>query len=54
VAFFAAPVVWGILGILLGVTAYRGRQKFGAVAAGVAAVGLVVGLVLHYHHPFGY
>jgi hypothetical protein len=54
VAFFAAPVVWGILGILLGVTAYRGRQKFGAVAAGVAALGLVVGLVLHYHHPFGY
>ena len=54
VAFFAAPVVWGVLGILLGVTAYRGRQKFGAVAAGVAALGLVVGLVLHYHHPFGY
>jgi hypothetical protein len=43
-----------VLGILLGVTAYRGRQKFGAVAAGVAALGLVVGLVLHYHHPFGY
>jgi hypothetical protein len=54
VAFFAAPLVWGVLGILLGVTAYRGRQKFGAVAAGVAVVGLVVGLVLHYHHPFGY
>jgi hypothetical protein len=54
VAFFAAPVVWGVLGILLGVTAYRGRQKFGAVAAGAAALGLVVGLVLHYHHPFGY
>jgi TPR repeat protein len=53
-AFFAAPAVWGVLGILLGVTAYRGRQKFGAVAAGVAALGLVVGLVLHYHHPFGY
>ncbi len=53
-AFFAAPVVWGVLGILLGVTAYRGRQKLGAVAAGVAALGLVVGLVLHYHHPFGY
>ncbi len=53
-AFFAAPVVWGVLGILLGVTAYRGRQKLGAVAAGVAAVGLVVGLVLHFHHPFGY
>ncbi|HTX29563.1 MAG TPA: hypothetical protein VME19_21370 [Streptosporangiaceae bacterium] len=54
VAFFGAPLVWGVLGILLGVTAYRGRQKFGAVAAGVAALGLVVGLVLHYHHPFGY
>ena len=53
-AFFVAPVVWGVLGILLGVSAYRGRQKFGAVAAGVAAAGLVVGLVLHYHHPFGY
>jgi TPR repeat protein len=53
-AFFAAPVVWGVLGILLGVTAFRGRQTFGAVAAGVAVVGLVVGLVLHYHHPFGY
>ncbi len=53
-AFFAAPVVWGVLGILLGVTAYRSRQKFGAVAAGVAVLGLVVGLVLHYHHPFGY
>jgi TPR repeat protein len=53
-AFFAAPVVWGVLGILLGVTAYRGRQKLGAVAAGVAALGLVVGLVLHYRHPFGY
>ncbi len=53
-AFFAAPAVWGVLGILLGVTAYRGRQKLGAVAAGVAALGLVVGLVLHYHHPFGY
>jgi hypothetical protein len=53
-AFFAAPVVWGVLGILLGVTAYRGRQKLGGLAAGVAAVGLVVGLVLHYHHPFGY
>jgi hypothetical protein len=53
-AFFAAPVVWGVLGILLGVTAYRGRQKLGAVAACVAAAGLVVGLVLHYHHPFGY
>jgi TPR repeat protein len=54
VAFFAAPLVWGVLGILLGLTAYRGRQKLGAVAAGVAALGLVVGLVLHYHHPFGY
>ncbi len=54
VAFFAAPAVWGVLGILLGVTAYRGRQKFGAVAAGVALLGLVVGLVLHFHHPFGY
>jgi hypothetical protein len=53
-AFFAAPLVWGVLGILLGVTAYRGRQKLGSVAAGVAAVGLVVGLLLHDHHPFGY
>ena len=54
VAFFAAPLVWGVLGILLGATAYRGRQKLGAIAIAVAALGLVVGLVLHHHHPFGY
>jgi hypothetical protein len=53
-AFFAAPLVWGPLGILLGASAYRGRQKLGAVAIAVAALGVVVGLVLHYHHPFGY
>jgi len=53
-AFFAAPLVWGVLGILMGATAYRGHQKLGTVAVAVASLGLVVGLVLHFHHPFGY
>jgi TPR repeat protein len=53
-AFFAAPLVWGVLGILMGATAYRGHQKLGAAAVAVASLGLVVGLVLHFHHPFGY
>lgn len=53
-AIFAAPLVWGPLGILLGISSYRGRQKFGKAAAVVAAVGTVVGTILHYKAPFGY
>jgi hypothetical protein len=53
-AIFAAPLVWGPLGILLGISSYRGRQKFGKAAAVVAAVGAVVGTILHYKAPFGY
>ncbi|MGH3193929.1 MAG: hypothetical protein ACRDPY_47590 [Streptosporangiaceae bacterium] len=53
-ALFAAPLIWGPLGILLGISAYRGRQKFGKAAAVVAAVGAVVGTILHYRAPFGY
>jgi hypothetical protein len=53
-AFFAAPLVWGPLGIVLGALAYRGRQKLGAVAVAVAALGAVVGVILHHHAPFGY
>jgi hypothetical protein len=56
VAFFAAPLVWGTLGILLGISASRGRprQKLGLVAIAVSVLGLVVGTVLHHAHPFGY
>ncbi len=53
-AVFAAPLIWGPLGILLGITSYRGRQKFGKAAAVVAAAGLVAGTILHYKAPFGY
>jgi TPR repeat protein len=55
-AFFAAPLVWGTLGILMGLSASRGRprQKLGLVAIAVSVLGLVVGTVLHYKHPFGY
>ena len=53
-AFFAAPLVWGVLGILLGAMAYQGRQRLGAVAIAVSALGLVVGFVLHHNAPFGY
>jgi hypothetical protein len=53
-ALFAAPLIWGPVGILLGISSYRGRQKFGKVAVVVAAVGAVVGTILHYKAPFGY
>ncbi len=53
-AVFAAPLVWGPIGILLGIASYRGRQKFGKAAAVVAAVGAVIGTILHYRAPFGY
>ena len=56
VAFFAAPLVWGILGILLGLAAYRGRprQKLAVAAIVISVLGAVVGTVLHHGHPFGY
>jgi TPR repeat protein len=56
VAFFAAPLVWGPIGILLGISTYRGRprQKLGAAAIVVGALGAVVGTILHFHHPLGY
>jgi hypothetical protein len=56
VAFFAAPLVWGILAILLGLAAYRGRprQKLAMVAIVIGVLGAVVGTVLHHAHPFGY
>jgi hypothetical protein len=56
VAFVAAPLVWGTLGILLGISASRGRprQKLGLAAIAVGVLGLVVGTVLHHAHPFGY
>jgi len=53
-AIFAAPLVWGPIGILLGISAHRGRQRFGKAAAVIAAVGAVVGTILHYRAPFGY
>jgi hypothetical protein len=53
-AIFAAPLVWGPLGILLGISSYRGRQKLGLAAAVLAAVGAVVGTILHHKAPFGY
>jgi hypothetical protein len=53
-AIFAAPLIWGPLGILLGISSYRGRQRFGKAAAVAAAVGAVAGTILHYKAPFGY
>jgi hypothetical protein len=49
VAFFAAPLVWGTLGILLGLAAYRGRprQKLAVAAIIIGVLGAVVGTVLH-------
>lgn len=56
VAFFAAPLVWGILGILLGLFAYstRSRPKMALAAIVIAVLGTAVGTVLHHAHPFGY
>jgi hypothetical protein len=55
VAVFAAPLVWGPIGFLAGLAAYRTqKQKLGAIAMGVAIAGAVIGLALHYSHPFGY
>jgi hypothetical protein len=55
VAVFAAPLVWGPIGFLVGLAAYRTeKQKLGAIAMGVAIAGAVIGLALHYSHPFGY
>jgi hypothetical protein len=56
VAFFAAPLVWGTLGILLGLAAYRGRprQKLAVAAIIIGVLGAMVGTVLHHAHPFGY
>jgi hypothetical protein len=55
VALFAAPLVWGPIGFLAGMAAYRThKQKLGAIAMGVAIAGAVIGLALHHSHPFGY
>jgi TPR repeat protein len=56
VAFFAAPLVWGILGILLGLASYRGqpRRELAVAAIVIAVLGTVIGTVLHHAHPFGY
>jgi hypothetical protein len=56
VAFFAAPLVWGTLGILLGLASYRGRprQKLAVAAIMIGVLGAMVGMVLHHAHPFGY
>jgi hypothetical protein len=56
VAFFAAPLVWGILAILLGLLAcrLRPRPKLAVAAVVIAVLGTVVGTVLHHAHPFGY
>jgi hypothetical protein len=56
VAFFAAPLVWGILGILLGLFAFstRSRPKIAMAAIVIAVLGTAVGTVLHHAHPFGY
>lgn len=55
-AFFAAPLVWGSLGILLGLAAYWGqpRRKLAVAAIVIAVLGTVTGTVLHHAHPFGY
>jgi hypothetical protein len=53
-AFFASPLVWGPLGLLLGISALRHQQRLGAVAIVVAALGAVAGTVLHHQAPFGY
>jgi TPR repeat protein len=56
VAFFAAPLVWGILAILLGLASYRGqpRRNVAVAAIVIAVLGTVIGTVLHHAHPFGY
>ena len=53
-ACLAAPLVWGPLGVLIGATALRHKQRLGAAAIAVAALGAIIGTVLHHHHPFGY
>jgi hypothetical protein len=53
-ALFAAPLVWGPLGVLLGLSARRHQQKLGAAAIVIAALGAAVGTALHHQAPFGY
>jgi hypothetical protein len=53
-AFFAAPLVWGTLGLLFAVGALARREQFAPFAIIVAICGMVIGTVVLGRPAFGY